>query len=377
VIEQRGTIRIIDLATKSVLPFSFLDIRTTVNDSGFEQGLLGMAFHPDYASNGYFFVNYTGAGGETFVARYSLGGNANAADPGSAVIFLRQTQPFPNHNGGMLAFRPNDSNNHLYVSLGDGGSGGDPGNRAQDLTTKLGKILRIDVSSVPADPTVPNVPASNPFVDGAGGDEDSIWVYGVRNPWRFSFDRLNGDMYMGDVGQDAVEEIDYQAGASAGGENYGWRLLEGSADFNCTTCNADRLATELPIHEYTHADGFSVTGGYMYRGSRAPSIYGTYFFADFNSRVWSFEYDGATLSGFTERTSRLNPQSSGISSFGEDASGELYLVFHDTGVIRRIVEINNSFAMPDQSTGGRGFLIVAMVIGAILVLWRRVKWASK
>jgi glucose/arabinose dehydrogenase len=376
VVEQPGRIMIIDVTTKTRFPFPFLDIQSVVNDSGLERGLLGLAFHPDYSSNGHFFVYYTGTGGETFVVRYTVSANPNAADSGSAAVFLRQTQPFPNHNGGMLAFRPGDNSDYLYVSLGDGGSFADPGNRGQDLTTKLGKILRIDVSSVPADPTVPNAPAANPFFDGAGGDQDSIWVYGLRNPWRFSFDRANGDMYIGDVGQDSVEEIDYQPAASVGGENYGWRLLEGSADFNCTTCDADRAATELPIHEYTHADGFSVTGGYVYRGSSAPSVVGVYFFADFNGRIWSFSFDGVTVSGFTEHTAKLNPQNGGISSFGEGGTGELFIVSYD-GSIRRIIETNSPLAMPNQSSGGRSVLIVLMILGAILIVWRRWKWASK
>ena len=370
VVEQPGRIRIVDLLNKSVLATPFLDIQSVVNNNGSEQGLLGLAFHPNYSSNGFFFVHYTGASGESIVERYTVSANPDVADAASGVTFLTQSQPFSNHNGGMIAFRPGDNVNYLYISIGDGGSFADPGNRGQDLTTKLGKILRIDVSSAPADPTVPNVPGSNPFVDGPGGNEDSIWVYGLRNPWRFSFDRANGDMYIGDVGQDSVEEIDYQAAASAGGENYGWRLLEGSADFNCVDCDNDRLTTTLPIHEYTHADGFSVTGGFVYRGNRAPSLLGHYIFADFNGRVWSFSFDGSTVSDFTERTANLNPSPQAISSFGEGGTGDLFLVYYN-GSIHRLAELNVGTAMPNQSPTGLILSTIALVAGAAWIIRRR------
>ena len=335
VVQQNGIIRIV--LGGSLLPEPFLDLSSIVTFSG-EQGLLGMAFHPDYAMNGFFYVIYStpgsGVAGDSILARYQVSVEPNVADAGSATTFLSIPQPFGNHNGGMLAFRPADPNNLLYVSLGDGGSGGDPLNHGQDLMTRLGGIIRIDVDAGPETPA-----ASNPFVGQPGND--FIYMYGLRNPWRFSFDRLTGDMYIGDVGQGAIEEIDFQPASSAGGENYGWNLLEGTADFNCTDCDTDRANTVLPIHEYGRSDGFSVIGGYVYRGSAIPSLQGTYFFADLNGRVWSFNYDGVGITNFQERVNGFVPSGLSIVSFGEDSDGELYIV-DIGGSVYRIVDLTSS-----------------------------------
>lgn len=332
IVQQNGIIRIVQAG--SLLPTPFLDISSIVTFAG-EQGLLGMAFHPDYATNGFFYVIYStpgsGAAGDSILARYQASNDPNITDAGSAITFLTIPQPFGNHNGGMLAFRPGDSGSYLHVSLGDGGSGGDPMNNGQNLTTRLGGIIRIDVDAGPETPV-----ASNPFVGQPGND--FIYTHGLRNPWRFSFDRLTGDMYIGDVGQSAREEIDFQSASSAGGENYGWNLLEGTAAFNCTDCDTARANTVLPIHEYGRDSGFSVIGGYVYRGSAIPSLQGTYFFADLNGRVWSFIYNGVAVTNFQERVNGFVPTGLSIVSFGEDSDGELYIVDLG-GSVYRIVDL--------------------------------------
>ena len=317
-----------------VLATPFLDINDLVIDSGNERGLLGLAFHPDYVLNGYLFVNYTDNAGNSVIARFTVSSNPDLADPGSSVILLTILQPYANHNGGMMAFGPNDG--YLYISMGDGGSSGDPENRAQDDGELLGKMLRIDVDSGPPY----GIPPDNPFV-GAGDPLDEIWAKGLRNPWRFSFDRMTGDLYIGDVGQNTYEEIDFQPATSVGGENYGWRLKEGDHCFN-PPINCDPGGLTNPIHEYTHGGTpfrCSVTGGYVYRGTAIPDFQGTYFFADFCSdQIWSFRYDGVTLTEFTDRTAELAPGGGlsigNISSFGEDGMGELYIVDLDGEVFK-------------------------------------------
>lgn len=318
IVEQNsGLIKI--LRGGQVLPTPFLNVRSRLSVGG-ERGLLGLAFHPDYANNGYFFINYTNTSGHTVVARYSVTADPDVADFNSEEIVLTVNQPFSNHNGGCLGFSPVDG--YLYIGMGDGGSGNDPGNRAQNGQELLGKMLRIDVDDLPY-----TIPPDNPFVN-VPAVRDEIWALGVRNPWRWSFDRDTGDMYMGDVGQNVIEEINFEA-AGDGGKNYGWRCMEG---LRCTglsgcTCNAPELT--LPIHTYDHTGGrCSVTGGYIYRGSSMPLHNGTYYFADYCSRnIYSFEFDGQNIFNLRDRTSELGGGSiSSISSFGEDASGEVYIV---------------------------------------------------
>ena len=308
--QQAGQIVIFD--GSQVLPQPFLDIDPLVSSSG-ERGLLSVAFHPNYSANGFFYVNYTDTGGDTVVARYSVSGDVNVADPGSASIILTVEQPFANHNGGQLQFGPDGL---LYIAMGDGGSGGDPQNNAQNLEILLGKMLAIDV-----DGGVPYaIPPGNPFV-GTPGARGEIWAYGLRNPWRFSFDRLTGDMFIADVGQTQWEEVNFQPADSAGGENYGWRLMEGNHCFNPpTNCNDGSLT--LPVAEYSHSLGrCSVTGGYRYRGSANPELAGVYFFADFcTGQIWGMEDDGVGGWVVTE----LLDTAFAISTFGEDESGELY-----------------------------------------------------
>lgn len=321
---QEGLILIFDGAR--ILPTPFLDIRSQVSCCG-EQGLLSVAFQPDYASNGFFFVNYTNRAGHTIIARYQVSEDPNIANFRSRRTVLKVHQPFPNHNGGQLQFGPDG---YLYIGLGDGGSGGDPGNRAQKPKSLLGKMLRVDVNRR----SRYAIPPSNPFVGGRGVRRE-IWASGLRNPWRFSFDRFTGDLYIADVGQNAWEEVNYQPSAGQGGENYGWRLMEGNHCFNpASDCDDGTLVP--PIVEYDHTLGCSVTGGYVYRGSLVPALFGTYLFGDFCTGViWGTRFDQAT--GWT--TTVLHDTNFTISTFGEDQEGELYVADYGTGTIYRIVEV--------------------------------------
>ncbi len=351
IVEQvDADILILHLNTGILDPTPFLDIDSRVIDFGGEQGLLGLAFHPDYANNGLFYVNYSRNGdGDTVVAEYQVTGDPDVADFGSERILMTINQPQSNHNGGWLGFSPLDG--YLYIATGDGGNACDFGSghtagigNAQDLTSNLlGKILRIDpLGDVPY-----ANPADNPFVGITGDDE--IWAYGLRNPWRASFDSLTGDLYIGDVGQDLREEVDYQPAAGMGGENYGWRCQEGNAcstsgPSSCpstTGCNCPAPTPGLtpPIHDYRHlapppptSSVCAVTGGYVYRGSQISSLQGRYLFADFcGNAIWSFRVENGLLVDFKDLTSDLTPSLNGfsianISSFGEDADGELYIV---------------------------------------------------
>jgi glucose/arabinose dehydrogenase len=308
---QNGRIVIYD-GTR-VLPTPFLDIRPLVNFGG-ERGLLSVAFHPQYKSNGFFYVDYTRGDGDLTIARYHVSSDPNRADPASATILLTlDHSEFANHNGGQLQFGPDG---YLYAGTGDGGSGGDPHNRAQDLGDPLGKILRLDV-----DGPAPYIPASNPFVNRAGARRE-IWAYGLRNPWRFTFDRETGDLLIADVGQNVWEEIDFQPRTSIGGENYGWRRMEATHCFQPATGCGDPTFT-MPILEYSHADGScSVTGGYRYRGVRMPSMRGKYFYGDFcTGKLWVAIQNGTAWTSQLLLSTGLD-----ISSFGEDFNGELYLV---------------------------------------------------
>jgi glucose/arabinose dehydrogenase len=321
VVQQGGQIRIIKNGQVLATPF----ISISVTFSG-EQGLLGLAFDPDYQSNGYFYVNYVRSG-VTRVSRFSVSDtDADVADPSSELLILSQSQPFSNHNAGQLAFSPNDG--MLYIGFGDGGSGNDPGNRAQNPQIWLGKMLRIDVRNAQqGDPY--DIPADNPFIDD-NGVLDEIWSLGLRNPWRYSFDVENSDLYIADVGQNAREEVDYRPGDSMGGENYGWRCLEG---FRCTGlsgCSCTDQTLTAPIHEYTHSLGCSITGGYVYRGLKMPDLSGTYFFADWcSARIWSLRVVNGEATDIRDRTAELDPPNfaiNNIASFGQDNNGEVYIV---------------------------------------------------
>lgn len=319
VVEQTGRIRILDLASGQLTPQPFLQV--TGLSSGSERGLLGLAFHPEYAANGLLYVHCTNTRGHTEIRRYQVSGSdPDTADPATALVILHIEQPFANHNGGWLAFGPRDG--MLYIGMGDGGSGNDPQNNSQNLGTLLGKMLRIDVDAgAPGDGQRYGVPASNPFV-GHAGARPEIWAYGLRNPWRASFDRATHDLYIGDVGQSEREEIDLQPAASTGGENYGWRLKEGTLETGLDPVGGTTVVD--PIHEYGRSDGIAVIGGYVYRGIASPAMVGTYFFADFNGRLWSLSGADHTR---TERTAELagsGARLNSISSFGEDAAGELY-----------------------------------------------------
>ncbi len=334
---QGGQILIFD--GNQSLPQPFLDISSQIT-SGFERGLFSVAFHPNYSSNGFFYVDYTDSNGNTVVSRFSVSSNPQLADSSSESILLTIDQPFSNHNGGQLQF---GNDGFLYISTGDGGSSNDPNNRGQDLGDLLGKILRIDVDS--GSPFA--IPSSNPFVGTAGAREE-IWAYGLRNPWRFSFDRETHDMFIGDVGQGDIEEIDFQSASSSGGENYGWRLMEGSNCFNpSSNCNDGSLV--LPVLEYNHDGGdCSVTGGYRYRGKRYPKMNGVYFYGDFCTGI----IRGATLNSTnTWDTRDLLDSSISISAFGEDENGELYVAdVQSNGAIYRIRQTNVSGTPFDRSS---------------------------
>ncbi len=332
IVEQPGVIRIIK--DGSLLPEPFLDIADRVNFGG-ERGLLGIAFHPDYESNGRFFVNYTRVpDGDTVIGRYQVTGDPDVADPDSEIILLVIDDFASNHNGGQVAF---DLAGLLYVGNGDGGGGGDPQENGQDDSELLAKMLRIDV-----DVEVPPyyaVPLDNPN-PGAGDPLGLIWAKGLRNPWRFSFDRANGDLYIGDVGQNQIEELDYQPGSSTGGENYGWDIFEGNDCYNDPedglNCPDPPTGFTFPVHEYTHGEGCSVTGGFVYRGCAMPDLGGTYFYADFcTAFVRTFEVSAGTAVNHADVTAAFGGINS-ISSFGEDARGELYVIDLG-GTIRRVI----------------------------------------
>jgi len=318
VVEKGGTIR--TLPDREL----FLDITPRVRSSGSEQGLLGLAFHPRFAENGRFFVAYTASdGGANVVARYALTADRRAGDPASEQRLFAQPDPAPNHNGGMLAFGPDG---FLYVGMGDGGGGNDQYRNAQNRNTLLGKILRLDVDG--GDPY--GIPADNPFA-GQDGARPEVWAYGLRNPWRFSFDRASGDLYIGDVGQNRFEWVHYQPAGAGAGQNYGWPILEGSSCLRGTEC--DRTGLALPVAEYPHDLGCSVTGGYVYRGEREPLLRGAYLYGDYCSgRIWTLARDPAGRWVATE----MLQANARISSFGEDERGEVYLTDLAGGTIYRV-----------------------------------------
>lgn len=354
VVQQYGLIKIVE--NGSVRTPEFLDLRSVASTSGSERGVLGLAFPPDYETTRRFYVNYTSRStGATQVVRYLRDANNRyIADPNPDTILMTVSQPFSNHNGGGINFGPDG---YLYIGMGDGGSGGDPINHGQRPTSLLGKMLRINVEGEGAY----TIPIDNPFVDDDPIDAlDEIWAFGVRNPWRWTFDSLTGAMVMADVGQDRYEEVNYEP-AGAGGRNYGWRRREGAHNFNLSLPPAYEPLTE-PILEYFHNVGFSITGGYVYRGTElGPEFCGRYFFADYvTRRLWSVqiivdeETGEVEATGLVEHTAEVGGtgQVGAVSSFGVDASGEVYIV-NFSGQVRRIVT-NATIAQPTSVTRVRG-----------------------
>jgi len=321
VLDQNGKIRIVN-SSGTVVSEPFLDISNLVTPGG-ETGLLGLAFSPHYATDGYFYVDYIDKNLNTVVARYHISGDANTADLSSAQIILTQKQPYANHNGGALVFGPDG---YLYIAFGDGGSAGDPENRAQDTTTWLGKLLRIDVSKLPY-----TVPSDNLFV-GKPGAKPEIWDTGLRNPWRLSFDSKTHELYIADVGQGTIEEIDVEQ-PSKGGNNYGWRCYEGNSDFKTDGCKGKNTYV-FPQLTYDHSEGrCSVTGGYVYRGQKYPNLTGKYFYADYcGGQVYTMQRDDK--SSYISTKVVQTPYK--VSTFGQDNSGELYLADYASGAIYQV-----------------------------------------
>jgi uncharacterized protein (TIGR03437 family) len=317
VLEQPGRVRAI--RNGAVLPEPVLTLRTL--SFGGERGLLGVAFPPGFSTKRHFYLNYTDPQGASVISRFRVREDLLSADLASEQVILRIARNRSNHNGGGIAFGPDG---YLYVGTGDSGGGGDPDNVALNLNELRGKMLRIDTESAQ---TPYAVPPSNPFVSRIGARPE-IWAFGLRNPWRYSFDRETGDLWIADVGQNRVEEINFQPASSRGGENYGWRTMEGLQCFNPSSgCNREGLT--LPVHEYPRSQGVSITGGFVYRGSRFPALRGVYLYADFGSgRIW-----GLRRAGEAWENRELLSSGFQISAFGEDASGELYLTNHQTGAI--------------------------------------------
>ena len=348
VVEQAGRIIVIENGEKLKRPF--LDIKKqVVNPSrpGDERGLLGFAFHPNHTKNGKFYINYMNNDGYTVVSEFIVK-NKQRANHSSERILFDLKQPFSNHNGGHMAFGPDG---YLYISIGDGGKAGDPNNAGQDLNTIFGKVIRIDVNQTPY-----GIPKSNPYY-GQENKRGEIWAWGLRNVWRFSFDRENGDIFYGDVGQNKWEEINYEPSNSKGGINYGWRIMEARHCYNPEdNCNESGLTQ--PILEYPNdanymrtltvmdqpdVDGCSVTGGYVYRGKKIKGLQGTYLFGDYCSgNVWSFKVENGKAVEFQNRTEEINLAegefTNYISSFGEDADGELYIIDYNGGVYKIIIQ---------------------------------------
>lgn len=321
-LEQAGLIRVI--ANGQLLERPFLDLTDRVGANSSEQGLLGIALDPDFAENGIFYLNYTDKNGNTVVSRFLRSADGQSGDPQSEQVLLSVEQPYANHNGGDLEFGPDG---YLYIGLGDGGSAGDPQRRAQNNQTLLGKMLRIDVRGQ----TRYAIPSDNPFASGNGGRQE-IWANGLRNPWRYTFDRLTGDLYIADVGQNKYEEINFVPAGSPPGLNFGWHYREATHPFADTPPAGLQLYD--PVHEYGRNDGCSVTGGYVYRGKLLPEFYGVYLFGDYcNGFVWGMLRD-SNGNWLVERLFQLGAN---ISSFGEDAQGELYLLDHRSGSIYQLV----------------------------------------
>lgn len=336
VVQQNGIIKILN-ANGTTNATNFLNISSIVLNSG-EQGLLGLAFHPNYSTNGFFYVNYINASGDTVIARYTVSADANVANASSAQIVLTIDQPSTtNHNGGTMKFGPDG---YLYIGMGDGGGAGDTGNRAQNINELLGKMLRIDINSG----TTYGIPPGNPYA-GATAGADEIWAIGMRNPWKFSFNRINGDLWIADVGQGAVEEIN-KVLPTVAGLNYGWRCYEGNSVYNATGC-APMSTMTFPFAQYTHADGCSITGGYAYTGTLYPNFADKYFFADYcRNRIGTVNAAGAIT--YTPNFAGNNS----FTTFGQDNMGELYIA-SAAGNIYKIVDSS----LNTDSFAHNGFLM--------------------
>jgi uncharacterized protein (TIGR03437 family) len=360
-VQQNGIIRV--FRNGALVPAPFLDIRSrsyqppTATQGYAERGLLGLAFPPDYASKGYFYINYTDQQGDTVVARYRISSNPDAADPNSETIIMRVDQPFANHNGGQLRFGPRDG--YLYIGLGDGGSAGDPQRNSQNRRARLGKMLRVDVES---DLNQVRIPPDNPFANDTSTLPE-IWALGLRNPWRYSFDRATGDLWIADVGQNRAEEVNFQPASSRGGENYGWNLMEG---LECFTPGCNPSQFTLPVLEYSRGEGCSISGGHVYRGSRWTNLLGVYLYSDYCSgRIWGVRRE----SDRWVNTLLLNSGKS-VSTFGEAEDGEIYLadiasgeVFHVVGTRRPTFTaasvVNAASALPGLVPGSAATIYAA------------------
>lgn len=326
VLEQPGVIKVFDNNAATKEASTYLDIRDKVDDGG-EMGLLGIAFDPNFKENGYFYLNYNKRNPlETIIARFKASSYKDAkVSPSSETILMRFSQPYDNHNGGKVAFGPDG---YLYIAVGDGGAWGDQHNYAQNRTSLLGKILRIDVNKT--DKGNYGIPTDNPYVGNTEGFREEIYAYGLRNPWRFSFDSKTGQLWAGDVGQNEFEEIDI---ITKGG-NYGWRLKEASRCYNPRNdCDPTKTLID-PIHQYPRSDGVSVTGGYVYRGKRIPALQGKYLFADYaKGNIWAISFDGTTKTC----NELLSTYGGSVSSFGIDANEEIYILDHYSGQIKQFV----------------------------------------
>jgi uncharacterized protein (TIGR03437 family) len=351
IVQQNGIIRI--LKGSSLLPEPFLDLRSRTSGRG-EQGLLGLAFPPDYGRKQYFYLNYTNLAGDTVIARYMASTDPDKADGTSESILLMIDQPYANHNGGQLRFGPDG---FMYIGMGDGGSSNDPMNNAQNGRTLLGKMLRIDTER---EPGRYRIPPDNPFASSTAFLPE-IWAYGLRNPWRFSFDRATSDLWIGDVGQNRAEEIDFQPASSRGGENYGWKLMEG---LQCVAAGCNTTGLVVPVAEYTRAGGCSVTGGFVYRGRRFPTLRGTYIYGDYcTGNLW-----GITRAGDSWNNQLLLASREVISTFGEDEAQELYLAGYNSGTIFR-VEGDEALTLTPNAVVNAASFVPGLVAGSAATIF--------
>ncbi len=338
VVEQEGRIYVFPNVPSTTAAEVFLDIRSTVNSGGNEEGLLGLAFHPRYKNNGYFYVNYSALNPRrNVIARYSVSSSdPGKADPASETVILEFQQPYSNHNGGQIAFGPDG---YLYIATGDGGSGGDPQGNGQNLATLLGKILRIDVDSTDPGKNYA-IPGDNPFLGGGAGYRGEIWAYGLRNPWRMSFDPVTGWLWAGDVGQNKYEEVDI----IERGKNYGWNIMEGFVCYNPSS-GCDTAGLAKPVIDYGRSLGQSITGGHVYRGGSVPELFGEYLYGDFGTgRIWSLRYDGSTPAVNT----LIANTGMNVSTFGVDETRELYFATFG-GTIHRFSSASTAAEAPQSS----------------------------